>query len=112
MLNKVFAIRGGQAILVSRQYHLRENEIIMLVFSITAKELYDAAMAKLKRRSPDLRASILQIKQAADIGYIPAKIKLAWSYLYGEGVELDFDKAREIFETLAEEGNAEAHAVS
>lgn len=75
-----------------------------------AKELYDIAIAKLNRRSPDLRASILQVKQAADTGYIPAKIKLAWSYLFGEGVELDLDKAKKIFEELAEEGNAEAHA--
>lgn len=69
-------------------------------------------MAKLNRRSPDLRGAILQIKQAADVGYVPAKIKLAWSYLFGEGVELDLEKAKKIFEVLAEEGNAEAHAVS
>lgn len=69
------------------------------------------AVAKLNRRSPDLRGAILQIKQAADIGYIPAKIKLAWSYLFGEGVELDLDKAKKIFEELAEDGNADAHAV-
>ncbi|XP_061721372.1 protein sel-1 homolog 1 [Cydia pomonella] len=75
-----------------------------------AKELYDAALAKLNRRSPDLRASILQVKEAADMGYAPAKIKLAWSYLFGEGVELDLDKARGIFEELVGEGNADAHA--
>ncbi|XP_026743235.1 protein sel-1 homolog 1 isoform X1 [Trichoplusia ni] len=75
-----------------------------------AKELYDVAMAKLNRRSPDLRGAILQIKQAADTGYVPAKIKLAWSYLFGEGVELDLEKAKKIFEVLAEEGNADAHA--
>lgn len=69
-------------------------------------------MAKLNRRSPDLRGSILQVKQAADAGYVPAKIKLAWSYLFGEGVELDLDKAKGIFEALAAEGNADAHAVS
>ncbi|XP_037293974.1 protein sel-1 homolog 1 isoform X2 [Manduca sexta] len=75
-----------------------------------AKELYDAAMSKLNKRTPDLRASILQIKQAAEVGYVPAKIKLAWSYVFGEGVELDAEKAKGIFEVLAEEGNAEAHA--
>ncbi|XP_075983312.1 HMG-coA reductase degradation 3 [Anticarsia gemmatalis] len=75
-----------------------------------AKELFEFAMAKLNRRSPDLRVSILQVKQAADAGYVPAKIKLAWSYLFGEGVELDLDKAKKIFEDLAEEGNADAHA--
>ncbi|XP_063627850.1 protein sel-1 homolog 1 [Cydia splendana] len=75
-----------------------------------AKELYDAALAKLNRRSPDLRASILQVKEAADMGYAPAKIKLAWSYLFGEGVELDLAKARGIFEELVGEGNADAHA--
>ncbi|XP_026332861.1 protein sel-1 homolog 1 [Hyposmocoma kahamanoa] len=75
-----------------------------------AKELYDAATAKLNRRSPDLRGAILQVKQAADMGYVPAKIKLAWSYLFGEGVELDLEKAKNIFEKLADEGNAEAHA--
>lgn len=69
-------------------------------------------MAKLNRRSPDLRASILQVKQAADAGYVPAKIKLAWSYVFGEGVELDTDKAKNIFEELVVEGNADAHAVS
>ena len=52
------------------------------------------------------------MKLAADKGYSPAKIKLAWSYIYGEGVELNVDKAREIFEELAEDGNADAHAVS
>lgn len=75
-----------------------------------AKELYDAAVAKLDRRTLDVDASILQIKQAAEVGYVPAKIKLAWSYLYGEGVEIDFEKAKSIFEELAAEGNADAHA--
>ncbi|XP_050551633.1 protein sel-1 homolog 1 isoform X1 [Spodoptera frugiperda] len=75
-----------------------------------AKELYDAAMVKLNRRSPDLRGAILQVKQAADMGYVPAKIKLAWSYLFGEGVELDLEKAKKIFEELTVEGNADAHA--
>lgn len=78
----------------------------------TAKELYEQAVAKLDRRSPDLRGAILQVKEAADKGYIPAKIKLAWSYIYGEGVELDVQKAKAIFEELAEQGNADAHAVS
>ncbi|KAJ2938511.1 hypothetical protein O0L34_g13007 [Tuta absoluta] len=75
-----------------------------------AKELYDVAMAKLNRRSPELRAAILQIKQAAERGYVPAKIKLAWSYLFGEGVELDIEKAKAIFEELVVEGNGDAHA--
>ncbi|CAH2094811.1 unnamed protein product [Euphydryas editha] len=75
-----------------------------------AKEIYDAAIAKLDRRSPDLRGAILQVKQAADSGYVPAKIKLAWSYIYGEGVELDVSKAKTIFEELSEQGNADAHA--
>lgn len=52
------------------------------------------------------------MKQAADSGYVPAKIKLAWSYIYGEGVELDVSKAKNIFEELSEQGNADAHAVS
>lgn len=69
-------------------------------------------MVKLNRRSPDLRGAILQVKQAADMGYVPAKIKLAWSYLFGEGVELDLEKAKKIFEELTVEGNADAHAVS
>lgn len=43
---------------------------------------------------------------------MPAKNKLAWSYIYGEGVELDVEKAKKIFEELAEEGDADAHAVS
>ncbi|KAL0868910.1 hypothetical protein ABMA27_007242, partial [Loxostege sticticalis] len=75
-----------------------------------AKEMFDTAMAKLKRRSPDLRGAILQIQQAASKGYVPAKIKLAWSHIFGEGVELDVEKAKTIFEALAEEGNADAHA--
>ncbi|KAI8427300.1 hypothetical protein MSG28_001887 [Choristoneura fumiferana] len=75
-----------------------------------AKEVYEAALAKLQRRSPDLRASVLQVATAADAGYAPAKITLAWSYLFGEGVELDLDKARGIFEELVEQGNADAHA--
>ncbi|XP_028168679.1 protein sel-1 homolog 1 isoform X1 [Ostrinia furnacalis] len=75
-----------------------------------AKEIYDAAVAKLKRRSPDLRGAILQVQHAAEKGYVPAKIKLAWSHIFGEGVELDVDKARSIFETLSEEGNGDAHA--
>ncbi|XP_041968880.1 protein sel-1 homolog 1 isoform X2 [Aricia agestis] len=75
-----------------------------------AKEIYDDAVKKLERRSPDLLGSILQIKRAAEYGYAPAKIKLAWSYLFGEGVEHDIMKAKITFETLAEEGNADAHA--
>ncbi|XP_049878129.1 protein sel-1 homolog 1 isoform X2 [Pectinophora gossypiella] len=87
-----------------------EEEVELTPELKEAKELYEAAMAKLNRRSPELRAAILQVKQAADQGYIPAKIKLAWSYLFGEGVELDLDKAKTIFEELAEQGNADAHA--
>ncbi|CAK1583991.1 unnamed protein product [Parnassius mnemosyne] len=75
-----------------------------------AKEIYDAAIAKLDRRSADLRGAILQVKHAAERGYRPANIKLAWSYLFGEGVELDVDKAKDIFERLASEGDADAHA--
>ncbi|XP_050354285.1 protein sel-1 homolog 1 isoform X2 [Nymphalis io] len=87
-----------------------EKEIELSPEMKEAKELYELAMAKLDRRSPDLRAAILQVKQAADWGYVPAKIKLAWSYIYGEGVELDVEKAKKIFEELSEEGNADAHA--
>ncbi|XP_023950044.2 protein sel-1 homolog 1 isoform X2 [Bicyclus anynana] len=77
---------------------------------LEAKELYEAAVDKLERRTPDLRGAILQVKHAADKGYVPAQIKLAWSYIYGEGVELDVEKAKNIFEGLAAEGNADAHA--
>ncbi|XP_039758024.1 protein sel-1 homolog 1 isoform X2 [Pararge aegeria] len=75
----------------------------------TAKDIYEDAVDKLERRTPDLRGTILSIKEAADTGYVPAKIKLAWSYIYGEGVELDVQKAKDIFEKLAAEGNADAH---
>ncbi|XP_060805146.1 protein sel-1 homolog 1 isoform X2 [Amyelois transitella] len=75
-----------------------------------AKILFEAAEAKLRRRSPDLRTAVSQIKTAADSGYVPAKIQLAWCYLFGEGVEMDVDKARVIFEELAEGGNADAQA--
>ncbi|VVC88578.1 unnamed protein product [Leptidea sinapis] len=75
-----------------------------------AKILYDAAVMKIKKRTPDLRGAILQVKQAAEKGYAPAKIKLAWSYIFGEGVELNLDKARKIFEGLSEYGHAEGHA--
>lgn len=78
----------------------------------SAKAQYEAAISKLERRAPDLVGAILQIKHSAERGYVPAKIKLAWSYIFGEGVELDVDKARKIFEELLEKGNAEAHAVS
>ncbi|XP_045503038.1 protein sel-1 homolog 1 isoform X2 [Colias croceus] len=75
-----------------------------------AKKLYDEAIKKIDKRVPDLRGAILQVKQAADSGYAPAKIRLAWSYVFGEGVELDVDRARKIFQELADEGNADAHA--
>nr|XP_026498940.1 protein sel-1 homolog 1 isoform X1 [Vanessa tameamea]XP_026498941.1 protein sel-1 homolog 1 isoform X1 [Vanessa tameamea] len=87
-----------------------EKEIELSPEMKEAKEVFEAAMVKLDRRSPDLRGAILQVKQAADWGYVPAKIKLAWSYIYGEGVELDVEKAKKIFEELSEEGNADAHA--
>lgn len=79
---------------------------------IPAKFIYDTAITKLQRRTPNVQETIGQIKQAADIGYIPAQIKMAWCYLFGEGVTLDMTKAKEMFEELAEKGNAEAHAVS
>ncbi|CAH0728616.1 unnamed protein product, partial [Brenthis ino] len=88
----------------------KEEEVELSPEVKEAKEIYDAAIAKLNRRSPDLRGAILQVKYAADRGYLPAKNKLAWSYIYGEGVELDVEKAKKIFEELAEEGNADAHA--
>ncbi|XP_072929687.1 protein sel-1 homolog 1 isoform X2 [Epargyreus clarus] len=75
-----------------------------------AKEMYDAAVKKLDRRSPDRRALILQVKEAAEKGYVPAQIKLAWSYVFGEGVELDVGKAHEIFKELAEQGEGDAHS--
>ncbi|CAH0756604.1 unnamed protein product [Diatraea saccharalis] len=87
-----------------------EEEEVLTPELQEAKEMYDAAMAKLRRRSPDLRGAILTIQQAANKGYIPAKIKLAWSHIFGEGVELDIEKAKVIFETLAEDGIADAHA--
>ncbi|XP_045776347.1 protein sel-1 homolog 1 isoform X2 [Maniola jurtina] len=87
-----------------------QEEPVLTPELLEAKELYEAAVAKLDRRSPDLRGAILQVKQAADKGYVPAKIKLAWSYIYGEGVELDVQKAKTIFEELAADGNADAHA--
>ncbi|KOB64433.1 putative Sel1l protein, partial [Operophtera brumata] len=65
---------------------------------------------KLRRRTPDLQDTIGQVKQAADAGYLPAQIKLAWSHVFGEGVTLDVARAKDIFQRLAELGNAEAHA--
>lgn len=78
---------------------------------ISAKEIYDAAIEKIDKRTADIHHAIAQVKIAADKGYAPAKIKLAWSHVFGEGVELNVDKAREIFEEMAEDGNADAHAV-
>lgn len=79
---------------------------------LPAKLAYERAMKKLQRRTPDLQATINQIKDAADAGYIPAQIKLAWSHIFGEGVALDLPRAKEIFERLAEKGIADAHSVS
>ncbi|GBP24425.1 hypothetical protein EVAR_19301_1 [Eumeta japonica] len=76
-----------------------------------AKVMYDTAMTELSRRPPDLDDAILLIKEAAEKGYASARVKLAWSYLFGEGVEMDFDKAKTILKELAEVGNADAHAV-
>ncbi|CAH2044650.1 unnamed protein product, partial [Iphiclides podalirius] len=75
-----------------------------------AKQIYDAAVEKLDRRPADLRGATMQVKLAAERGYHPAKIRLAWSYIFGEGVELDIEKAKDIFEALANEGIADAHA--
>ncbi|XP_014355865.2 protein sel-1 homolog 1 [Papilio machaon] len=75
-----------------------------------AKELFDAAMQKLERRSADVRGAVQQVQRAAERGYAPAKVQLAWSYIFGEGLDLDIDKGKEIFEELANEGNADAHA--
>lgn len=75
-----------------------------------AKEIYEAALFKLNRRSPDLRGAILKVKESAEMGYAPAKIRLAWAHLFGEGVEFDVDQAKTIFEELAQEGVADAHA--
>ncbi|XP_059047459.1 protein sel-1 homolog 1 [Achroia grisella] len=75
-----------------------------------AKKLYDEATAKLRRRSPDIHSAIMQVKQAADRGYIPARIKMASCYIFGEGVDVDIGTAKAIFEELAEQGNGEAHA--
>ncbi|XP_052756362.1 protein sel-1 homolog 1 isoform X2 [Galleria mellonella] len=87
-----------------------EEEVELTPELKEAKELYDAATAKLRRRSPDIRSAIMQVKQSADRGYIPAKIKLAWSHVFGEGVDMDIEAAKAIFEELAEQGNGEAHA--
>ncbi|XP_013170471.1 PREDICTED: protein sel-1 homolog 1 [Papilio xuthus] len=75
-----------------------------------AKELFDAAMQKLERRSADVSGAVQQVQRAAERGYAPARVQLAWSYIFGEGVDLDIDKGKEIFEELANEGNADAHA--
>ncbi|XP_022126600.2 protein sel-1 homolog 1 isoform X3 [Pieris rapae] len=88
----------------------KEEEVELSPEMLEVKELFDAAVKKIDKRSPDLRGAILQVKQAADRGYAPAKIKLAWSYIFGEGMELDVEKAKNIFLELAEEGNADAHA--
>lgn len=74
--------------------------------------MYEAAVAKLERRPADLQGAMMKVRLAAERGYNPAKIRLAWSYIFGEGVELDVEKAKKIFEALANEGNADAHAVS
>lgn len=79
---------------------------------ISAKELFEAAMQKLQRRSADVRGVVLQVQRAAERGYAPARVQLAWSYIFGEGVDLDIEKGKEMFEELANEGNADAHAVS
>ncbi|KAM3959331.1 HMG-coA reductase degradation 3 [Aphomia sociella] len=87
-----------------------EEEVELTPELKEAKEMYDTATAKLRRRSPDIRSAILQIKQAAERGYIPARIKLAWSYIFGEGLDMDLETGKAIFEELAEQGNGEAHA--
>ncbi|XP_032521684.2 protein sel-1 homolog 1 [Danaus plexippus] len=99
-----------QEILDALQPLPEELELDLTADMKEAKAQYEAAISKLERRAPDLVGAILQIKHSAERGYVPAKIKLAWSYIFGEGVELDVDKARKIFEELLEKGNAEAHA--
>lgn len=74
--------------------------------------MYESAIVKLNRRSPDIRDAVLEILQAAKVGYVPAKIKAAWCHLYGEGVVIDIEYAKSVFTELSEQGNPDAHAVS
>ncbi|KPI92071.1 Protein sel-1-like 1 [Papilio xuthus] len=47
-----------------------------------AKELFDAAMQKLERRSADVSGAVQQVQRAAERGYAPARVQLAWSYIF------------------------------
>lgn len=86
--------------------------IIMLIFSVLAKGLYDETLILLKRRTTDIEGPTNAIEMAADAGYIPAKIKMAWCRLMGEGTYVDPDYAHRVFSELADQGVADAHAVS
>ncbi|KAH9642969.1 hypothetical protein HF086_013530 [Spodoptera exigua] len=57
-----------------------------------AKGLYDAALLTLNRRTPDLYRVVYKVRLPRDIiEYILAKMKLAWSYLTGEGLEWELE---------------------
>lgn len=51
------------------------------------------------------------IIEAAEMGHKGALIKLAWGLLFGNYMEQNITQATDIFASLAEKGNADAHAV-
>lgn len=75
-----------------------------------ATELFEDATLRLRRRTLGIEEVLVKVNDSAKMGYVPAKIRMAWFYLFGDGVKINVQKAIETFTELSQLGIADAHA--
>ncbi|EDW68337.2 protein sel-1 homolog 1 [Drosophila virilis] len=74
-----------------------------------AQSLYENAMEMLSKPRTDKRVAFTLLRKAAAFNHLKARAELAWAVLLGHWMAFDFHHAADEFESLANEGVAEAH---
>ncbi|EDW83264.1 uncharacterized protein Dwil_GK22768 [Drosophila willistoni] len=76
---------------------------------VEAQTMYENAMDMLAKPRTDKRVAFTLLRKAAAFNHLKARAELAWAVLLGHWMGFDFHHAADEFESLANDGVAEAH---
>ncbi|XP_068155827.1 protein sel-1 homolog 1 [Drosophila tropicalis] len=76
---------------------------------VEAQTMYENAMDVLVKPRTDKRVAFTLLRKAAAFNHLKARAQLAWAVLLGHWMGFDFHHAADEFESLANDGVAEAH---
>lgn len=76
---------------------------------IEGKSIYESATAVLNKTRPDKLYGFQLLMEATKKGNADAKALVAWGLLFGSPLQQDLATAKELFQELADMGNADGH---